>query len=75
MAKILEKNKVDIYMDGHDHTMQHLLQGGVNYIVNGVGGCKCLKKISYFIVALLTNSQMHSIIKALEPLYIHTTFV
>eukprot|EP00959_Pyramimonas_sp_CCMP1952_P099011 2069695-Pyramimonas_sp.AAC.1 len=25
-------------MDGHDHTAQWICQGGVSYIVNGVGG-------------------------------------
>jgi len=34
---ILEKNNVQVYFCGHDHDMQHLKSGNVNYIVSGAG--------------------------------------
>ncbi len=34
---ILEKNNVQVYFCGHDHDMQHLKSGKVNYIISGAG--------------------------------------
>mmetsp|Transcript_553 Transcript_553/g.1439 ORF Transcript_553/g.1439 Transcript_553/m.1439 type:complete len:456 (-) Transcript_553:172-1539(-) len=34
---LLQKYKVDAYLAGHDHTLQHLEDGGVNYFVSGSG--------------------------------------
>lgn len=29
---------IDLYLSGHDHDFEHLVEGGQNFIVNGVGG-------------------------------------
>lgn len=34
---LLERYKVDAYLCGHDHTLQHLENGGVHYLVSGSG--------------------------------------
>jgi len=34
---LLEKYGVDAYLSGHDHTLQHLSEGGVEYYVSGNG--------------------------------------
>jgi len=39
MRPLLAEHRVDLYINGHDHTVQHVIgDGGVNYIVNGIGG-------------------------------------
>eukprot|EP00897_Mesotaenium_endlicherianum_P005421 jgi/Mesen1/4907/ME000244S04077 len=38
LQQLLERHKVDVYMNGHDHVGQHLERNGVVYIGNGVGG-------------------------------------
>lgn len=35
LLPLLEKYNVDAYLNGHDHTMQHLESNGVNYFVSG----------------------------------------
>jgi 3',5'-cyclic AMP phosphodiesterase CpdA len=39
LLPLLEKYKVDAYLCGHDHTMQHLQSNSVEYFVSG-NGCK-----------------------------------
>ena len=34
---LLQKYNVDAYLSGHDHSLQHLAQNGVNYFVTGAG--------------------------------------
>jgi len=34
---LLDKYQVDMYMCGHDHGLQHLKEGGVDYVVSGGG--------------------------------------
>ena len=39
MRNVLADHQVDMYMNGHDHTAQHIVgDGGVQYLVNGLGG-------------------------------------
>ncbi len=39
LLPVLEKNHVDIYLDGHDHNLQELKpEGGVHFFVSGGGG-------------------------------------
>ncbi|KAK3244751.1 hypothetical protein CYMTET_45651 [Cymbomonas tetramitiformis] len=39
MKGICGQHNVSLYINGHDHTAQHLVdEAGVNYIVNGLGG-------------------------------------
>eukprot|EP00287_Rhodomonas_sp_CCMP768_P026371 CAMPEP_0202844016 /NCGR_PEP_ID=MMETSP1389-20130828/66107_1 /ASSEMBLY_ACC=CAM_ASM_000865 /TAXON_ID=302021 /ORGANISM="Rhodomonas sp., Strain CCMP768" /LENGTH=149 /DNA_ID=CAMNT_0049521235 /DNA_START=36 /DNA_END=485 /DNA_ORIENTATION=- len=42
LKPLLEKYHVDAYIGGHDHTLQHLEDGGVSYYVNGNG---CLRGV------------------------------
>lgn len=37
IQNLLEKHQVDLYLCGHDHTMQHLQNNGIDYYVNGNG--------------------------------------
>lgn len=49
---ILEKNNVDIYFCGHDHDMQHLVLGRVNFLVSGAGSstrdCEAIEQTKFF---------------------------
>jgi len=49
---IFVKNKVDAYLCGHDHDMQHLKRKGINYFVSGAGSeprnCEGTKYTSFF---------------------------
>eukprot|EP00475_Leptophrys_vorax_P036812 TRINITY_DN6280_c0_g1_i1.p1 TRINITY_DN6280_c0_g1~~TRINITY_DN6280_c0_g1_i1.p1 ORF type:complete len:581 (+),score=152.65 TRINITY_DN6280_c0_g1_i1:240-1982(+) len=38
LQPILEKNQVNAYISGHDHTLQHLSKGSIQYFVSGNGG-------------------------------------
>jgi predicted phosphohydrolase len=37
IQKLLEENHVDLYMAGHDHTLQHFTGNGIEYIISGGG--------------------------------------
>lgn len=49
---ILEKNNVDAYLCGHDHDMQHLVLGKVNFFVSGAGSstrdCEAIEQTKFF---------------------------
>eukprot|EP00128_Syssomonas_multiformis_P015510 Colp12_sorted_trinity150504_noHs@12052 len=40
LQPMLQDARADIYLCGHDHTLQHLNDGGVDYFVSGSGGKK-----------------------------------
>jgi len=35
LVPLLEKYKVDFYISGHDHNLQHLVKNNVNYVISG----------------------------------------
>lgn len=35
LIPLLEKYKVDFYISGHDHNLQHLIKNNINYVVSG----------------------------------------
>lgn len=37
LKPLLEANNVALYLNGHDHNLQHLAQNGVDYVVSGAG--------------------------------------
>jgi acid phosphatase len=37
LKPLLEEHKVPAYVCGHDHDLQHIVSGGVNYLVSGAG--------------------------------------
>jgi len=37
IAPLLEQNGVQVYLNGHDHSLQHIARGGVNYVCSGAG--------------------------------------
>jgi len=41
LVTLFEENKVNAYMCGHDHNMQHFIKNGVSYFVNGSGSKSC----------------------------------
>ena len=34
---ILEKHRVPVYFNGHDHDLQHIVRGSINYLTSGAG--------------------------------------
>eukprot|EP00475_Leptophrys_vorax_P035529 TRINITY_DN585_c0_g1_i1.p1 TRINITY_DN585_c0_g1~~TRINITY_DN585_c0_g1_i1.p1 ORF type:complete len:373 (-),score=100.81 TRINITY_DN585_c0_g1_i1:50-1168(-) len=46
MQDLLEKYQVDAYISGHDHTMQHLTQNDVQYLISGNGAIRGKLKAS-----------------------------
>jgi len=48
---LMQKYKVAAYINGHDHTMQHLSSGGIDYFVSGggakLGRCKNLPETKF----------------------------
>lgn len=38
LLPLLQAHKVDVYLSGHDHDMQHFEQGGIQFFVVGGGG-------------------------------------
>ncbi len=38
LSALFRDAKVDLYMAGHDHDMEHLSADGVHYLINGAGG-------------------------------------
>lgn len=38
LAPLFEKTKVDLYIAGHDHDMEHLRADGIEYLICGAGG-------------------------------------
>jgi tartrate-resistant acid phosphatase type 5 len=48
LLPILEKNSVDVYLNGHDHNLQELKsEGGVHFFVSGGGGADLYNLNSY----------------------------
>ena len=35
LMPLLEKYKVDFYISGHDHNLQHIVQNNINYVISG----------------------------------------
>ncbi|KAF2530372.1 hypothetical protein F2Q70_00031688 [Brassica cretica] len=45
LLPILEENKVDVYMNGHDHCLQHIgSDGGIQFLTSG-GGSKAWRGV------------------------------
>jgi hypothetical protein len=40
LSGLFQEAKVDLYIAGHDHDMEHLSAGGVEYLICGGGGAK-----------------------------------
>jgi len=40
LAGLFKETKVDLYIAGHDHDMEHLRADGVEYLISGTGGAK-----------------------------------
>jgi tartrate-resistant acid phosphatase type 5 len=40
LAPVFAQNHVDVYLAGHDHDMEHLRTGGVEYVICGAGGAE-----------------------------------
>jgi len=38
LAPLFQATKVDLYIAGHDHDMEHLRTGGIEYLICGAGG-------------------------------------
>jgi acid phosphatase len=81
---ILVKNKVDFYFCGHDHDMQHLKKGKINYFVSGAGSatrnCESTKytvfysaKTSGFLGITLTAAKMKAVFTDSEGTTLYTT--
>lgn len=39
LRPLLEEHGVTAYLSGHEHDLQHLVAGGVHYLVSGAGAC------------------------------------
>jgi hypothetical protein len=46
LAGLFQETKVDLYIAGHDHDMEHLQAGGIQYLICGAGGAK-LRKVRH----------------------------
>jgi len=40
LAPLFKENKVDLYIAGHDHDMEHLRADGIEYLICGAGGAQ-----------------------------------
>ena len=40
LAGLFKETKVDLYIAGHDHDMEHLRANGIEYLISGAGGAK-----------------------------------
>jgi predicted MPP superfamily phosphohydrolase len=48
LLPLLQEGKVDVYLSGHDHNLQHLkLEGGVQFFVSGGGGADTYRTDPY----------------------------
>eukprot|EP01059_Diplonema_ambulator_P021455 TRINITY_DN35643_c0_g1_i1.p1 TRINITY_DN35643_c0_g1~~TRINITY_DN35643_c0_g1_i1.p1 ORF type:complete len:328 (+),score=24.03 TRINITY_DN35643_c0_g1_i1:82-1065(+) len=56
LRSIFEKSPVQIYLNGHDHTQQHIKQAGMNYITNGGGGYESLHDVESHPSAVFSDS-------------------
>ena len=46
LTPLFKETKVDLYIAGHDHDMEHLTSDGVEYLICGAGGAK-LRRIKH----------------------------
>merc|ERR1711874_162490 len=44
LEPLLVKHKVDAYISGHDHTLQHYFHNDVHYVISGMGEIFNLKR-------------------------------
>lgn len=52
LLPILERHKIDVYICGHDHSMQHIIRNNINYYVAGSGSeiteCRNIPGTKYY---------------------------
>src|SRR5262249_40205306 len=46
LTPVFEKYRVDLFVAGHDHDMEHLRKDGIHYFISGAGGAE-LRKVRH----------------------------
>lgn len=63
LIPLLEKYKVDFYISGHDHNLQHLIKNNINYVVSGAFSSYYPKNFSTTMAKTLFFSTLGGVVK------------